>query len=86
MKPHNIIIGEPIVKLKSLGIEEFEETVHETELFLPKLLKKYGFFKSTSQVRKNRPDLWKELKELSIENIQIGKDKLFIVVGKLESI
>ncbi|MFW6029731.1 MAG: hypothetical protein ACOCRO_05700 [Halanaerobiales bacterium] len=84
MKPHNIIIGNLLVSEEELGIEDFENTVKDEELFLPKLLKNYGFFKSTSEVRKNRPDLWKELKPLSIESIQIGKNKLFIAVGKID--
>ena len=84
MKPHNIIIGKPIVDIKELGIEDYETTIKDDELFLPKLLKKYGFFKSTSEVKRNRSDLWKEMKPLSTELLRIGKDKLFIVVGEID--
>lgn len=83
MKPHNIIIGKPIIDLKKLGIEDYEKTIKDKELFLPKLLKKHGFFKSTSQIKKNRPELWRELEELSTNLIKVGKDRVYIVVGEL---
>jgi len=41
--PDNILIGEPLVDLDKLGIEETENTVYENEeVFIPRILKKYG--------------------------------------------
>jgi hypothetical protein len=85
----NIVIGNPIVAPESLlafnindwDRRERELTEFDTERFLPKLLVKYGFTPSTSEVKRNRPDLWKTLDKIDCEEIKIGKKKLFIVVG-----
>jgi hypothetical protein len=82
LRPDNIIIGRPLTSIKSHDITEVENTAFDEERFLPKLLVKYGFFKSTSQVRKNRPDLWIELIKLDCEMIKIGHKEVYIVVGK----
>jgi len=79
--PDNIIIGSPLVYLDKLGITENENTIFENERFLPRLLVKYGFFKSTSQLRKNRPDLWRELNIIDFEEIKIGHKRVWIVTG-----
>lgn len=34
-------------------------TLRSDEVFLPRVLVEAGFFPSTSQIRKNRPDLWR---------------------------
>ena len=55
----NIVIGEPLVSLESLGVLPDENTVHlpfhdienEGEVFLPGVLAHVGLFKSTSQIR-----------------------------------
>jgi len=82
MIPNNIVIGTPLVDLKLLGIEDDEITVFETERFLPKLLKEYGLFKSTSQIRKNRPDLFIELDKIDFIELKIGHKRLWIIVGE----
>ena len=81
MYPDNIIVGSPLVDLDKLGIQESENTIFENERFLPRLLVKYGFFKSTSQLRKNRPDLWRELNSINFEEIKIGHKRVWIVTG-----
>ena len=81
MIPNNVI-GTPLVDLKLLGIEDDEITVFETERFLPKLLKEYGLFKSTSQIRKNRPDLFIELDKIDFIELKIGHKRLWIIVGE----
>lgn len=83
-EPDNIIIGEPLVDLKSLGIDVLNEsTVYEDgEIFIPKILKKYGFFSSTSQVKKNRPDLWREVEFPEFSILEIGHRRVCIVVGE----
>ena len=55
--------------------------VFEEEWFLPRLLVKYGFFKSTSQLRKNRIDLWRELEENKFEIVRIGHNFIYILTG-----
>jgi len=82
MLPHNIIIGTPLVSLSQLGITQSEFTITDEEKFLPKLLVKYGFFKSTSQLRKNRPDLWRTLDKPDFEEIKISHKRVWIVVGE----
>lgn len=45
IKPNNIIIGEPLVELDKLGVTDDEVIVYENEeVFIPRILKKYGFF------------------------------------------
>ena len=82
MQPNNIIIGIPLVNLILLGITQSEITITDEKRFLPKLLVKHGFFKSTSQLRKNRPDLWRALDKLDFEEIKIGHKRVWIVVGE----
>ena len=82
MLPNNIIIGTPLVNLSQLGITQSEITITDEERFLPKLLVKYGFFKFNSQLRKNRPDLWRTLDKPDFEEIKIGHKRVWIVVGK----
>ena len=82
MLPDNIVIGTPLVNLSLLGITQSEFTITDEERFLPKLLVKYGFFKSNSQLRKNRPDLWRTLDKPDFEEIKIGHKRVWIVVGE----
>ena len=83
-EPDNIVIGEPLVSIDKLGVKQKEETVFEKEeIFLPKILRKYGFFKSTSQVKKNRPDLWRELKDLEMTKLKIGHRRVWLIKGEL---
>jgi len=82
LRPDNIIIGKPLTSIKSHDITEDENTVFEEERFLPKLLIKYGFFKSISQLRKNRSDLWRELNKVNCEELKIGHIIVYIVVGE----
>ena len=82
LRPDNIIIGRPLTSIKSHDITEEENTVFDEERFLPKLLVKYGFFKSTGQVRKNRSDLWRELNKVDCEELKIGHKIVYIVVGE----
>lgn len=81
MYPQNIIVKQPLVDLKLLDIMSDENTVFETETFLPRILVKHGFFKSTSQIRKNRPDLWRDLTEPEFTELKIGHKRVWLVVG-----
>ncbi|MFY8262958.1 hypothetical protein ACOT7R_08680 [Clostridium perfringens] len=78
----NIIIGKPLVSLELLGIEPQEETVFDTERFLPRLLVKYGFSKSISEIKRNRKDLVRYLEKTDMEMIKLGKKKVWIIVGE----
>lgn len=58
--PENVIIGEPLVSLESLGVPESESRIHFTfedvtndqgNVFLPHILVKLGVFNSTSECR-----------------------------------
>jgi len=37
--------------------------VETSEVFLPQVLSDLGFFASNNQVKKNRPDLWREIED-----------------------
>ncbi|MDD4779183.1 MAG: hypothetical protein PHT02_01075 [Tissierellia bacterium] len=86
----NIVIGEPLVTPETLlafntydwNNNEKELTEFDTERFIPKLLVKHGLMSSTSEVKRNRPDLWRTLDKIDCEEIKIGKKRLFIVIGK----
>jgi hypothetical protein len=88
MQPDNIIIKTPLVDLSILlsdwnnKIPDSDITVYDDETFLPRLLVKYEFFKSTSQLRKNRPDLWRELDRVDFEELKIGHKRVWLVVGE----
>ena len=86
----NIVIGKPLVESTSLlAIDsddwdnvESEKTVYDEERFLPKLLVKYNFFISTSEVKRNRKDLWITLDKLDFIEIKISKKKIWIIIGE----
>jgi hypothetical protein len=86
----NVVIGKPIVPGWTLlasdeddwkNIEE-SKTLFTEERFLPKILVSIGIFKSNSEVKRNRPDLFKSLDKLDFIKIKINKRKLWIVVGE----
>lgn len=77
----NVVVGKPIVDLKELyGDEEID--LFTDERFLPNILVRLGFFKSNSEVKKNRPDLFIELNKLDFMHIKVGKKHLWLTVGK----
>lgn len=85
--PDNIIIGTPIVGLNILGINDDtwnEWTIFEdgSERRLDRLLVEHGFFSSMGQLRKNRPDLVKELNGLDFIELKIGRKRVCVVVGE----
>lgn len=89
----NIVIGNPIVDVKQLLTKndeewdvEFEKTLFTQERFLPKILVELGIFKSNSDVKRNRPELFVKLVKPDYMELKIGRRRLFIVVGKDDSI
>ena len=88
----NIVIGNPIVEPKELlarddkDWEEVEKdkTLFTNERFLPRLLIELGVYKSINEIRKNKPELVKELNEIDyIDKLKVSKKRfLWIVVGE----
>ena len=86
----NIVIGSPLFSYKELLSKnesdwenvEKEKTIATNERFLPKILVEIGATKSTSEIRRNRPDLVRVLNEPDFLFIKLGKKKFWIVVGE----
>lgn len=78
-------MGGKITFMQNGGISDLycEESIdlYTEERFLPKILVQIGFFRSNSEVRKNRPDLVVELNELDFIDIRVGKKRLCLTVG-----
>ena len=74
-----VVIGQPLVSPESLG---FTDYVYTDERWLPRILVSLGFFKSTSQVLKNRKDLNVTLDTMDFLEYKIGKGRLWIIVGE----
>lgn len=87
---HNIVIGKPIVEpweLISNSKEEFEiddarDTLFTDTRFLPAALVEAGVVKSTSEVRRNKKELCKQLNELDCFWVKWGKQRIYVVVGE----
>ena len=92
----NIVVGEPLVPLASLGIEPSENTdfVNDGPRFLPSLLVHVGLFKTTSEIHRinkqrehliakdPRLNLWREILEPEFTEFKIGKRHFWLVVGE----
>lgn len=85
----NIVIGESWINESEIfasSPEDWEEneidkTTWTNERFLPKILVDLGFTTSTSEIRRNRPDLVKTLDKIRFLEIKLGKRKLWILIG-----
>lgn len=81
----NAQVGYPIVALSDLvPLEEFKYSFSTMSRYLPKIMVEAGIVSSTSEVRRNRPDLCKIYPDdmTACEEITWGKKKLYVVVGK----
>lgn len=86
----NVVIGKPIVNVESLlavDKNDWEENEKKNTLFtetrfLPAIMKEAGIVQSTSEVRRNKPELMINLNELDCINLKWGKKYLYIVVGE----
>ena len=58
---NTVSICRDIVKNNRAVLHVVLELDTEGEKWLPQVLTDHGFFPSNGQVRKNRPDLWREL-------------------------
>jgi len=87
---HNIVIGSPLVNPKELLAfderdweeNEKEKTLFTTQSHLPGALKEAGVVPSTSEVRRNRPDLNILLSKPDCFWVTWGKKKVYVVVGE----
>ncbi|MBQ2396038.1 MAG: hypothetical protein II304_03215 [Bacteroidales bacterium] len=85
----NVVVGKPIIDVKTLiavddidwNNNEKESTLFTETRFLPAIMKEAGIISSTNEVRRNRPDLVKTLKDLDCIWIKWGKKFLYIIVG-----
>lgn len=85
----DVIIGKPIVEPWYIFCKEKEEwdkvkndILYTEERYLPKIMKDLGIVKSISEVRRNRPELCKELNDLDYLEVKWGKHRLWILVGE----
>lgn len=86
----NVVIGKPLVDPKTLlALDDLDwknneqpQTLFTETRYLPAVMKEAGMVQSTSEVRKNRPDL-----NISLENpdclwVKWGKKRLYVIVGE----
>ena len=86
----NVVIGKPLVDPKTLLAlndldwknNEQPHTLFTETRYLPAVMKEAGLVQSTSEVRKNRPDM-----NISLENpdclwVKWGKKRLYVIVGE----
>lgn len=86
----NVVVGFPLVKASELlakddrdySKNEFDKTLFTSTRFLPRIMVEAGLVKSTSEVKRNRPDLMITLNEPDFIQLKWGKKFLFIVVGE----
>ena len=87
---HNVVIGKPKVaasELLAIDNKDWEENEKKLTLFtetrfLPAVMKEAGMVQSTSEVKRNKPELCITLDKLDCINLKWGKKFLFIVVGE----
>lgn len=88
----NIVIGTPIVDPASMfsssdddwNATEKEKTYYTNERFLPRILVDIGIYPSTSEIRRNKPQLIQSLDNLDfIDGLKANKKrKLWILIGE----
>lgn len=87
---HNVVIGKPLIEpwtLISSSKEEWEkfderDTLFTEERFLPAILVDAGIVKSRSEVKRNKPELYKDLTKPDCIWVKWGKQKIYIIVGE----
>ncbi|MCC0678235.1 MULTISPECIES: hypothetical protein [unclassified Clostridioides] len=85
----NVIVGKPLVDPKNIFAandkewELIKDKIYYTEeRFIPRLMVECGIVKSTSEVRRNKPELFYNLDKLDFIKIKWGKRFLWILVGE----
>ena len=90
MHIENIVIGKPLLHPKEFfALDESDwinneknKTIYTEERFLPRILVDLGFTKSTSEVRRNKKELFITLGKLDFLEVKWGKKKCHILVGE----
>lgn len=92
MYVENIVIGTPIDNPQDIFatnesdwlFNEKEKTYFTKETYLPRILVDIGIYKSISEVRRNRPDLVRNLTEISyMDRLKVAKKRwLYISIGR----
>lgn len=88
----NIVINSPLVPPEEIFASSYEDwinneqdkTFYANEIFLPKIMVELGIVKSISEIRRNKPELVRELNDYDYLEVKWGKKRLFILVGKTE--
>lgn len=86
----NIVINSPLVPPEEIFASSYEDwinveqdkTYYTEETLLPRIMAELGIVKSVSEVRRNKPELVKELNDYDYLEIKWGKRKLFILVWR----
>ncbi len=86
----NVIINNILVhpsELFAFDQKDWEDnekgnTLFTSETFLPKILVEAGVVKSTSEVKRNKPELFINLDKIDFIQVKWGKKFLFIAVGE----
>ena len=86
----NVVIGKSLVDpadLLAANAQDWEDnekamTMFTEERFLPRILVASGLVKSTSEVRRNQPQLFRNLDFIGFERIKWGKKFLWIIIGE----
>ena len=86
----NVVINNLLVhpsELFAFDEKDWEEnekanTLFTTETFLPKIMVEAGVVKSTSEVKRNKPELFVNLDKIDFIQVKWGKKFLFIAVGE----
>ena len=89
MYVENVVIGSPIVSEESMFSTDLDDwfnnerqkTVHTDERFLPKILVDIGVVPSINEVRRNKPNLMRNLGSLDFIEVKWGKRKVWMLVG-----
>lgn len=91
----NVVIGTPQIEpwqLLAFDEKDWEENEKKQTLFtetrfLPAIMKEAGLVKSINEVRRNKPDLCKDLEGPDFIDLKWGKRHLFILVdGELPEV
>ncbi len=86
----NVVVGTPNIEPSRLfGFDDKDWDENEKDLtlftetrFLPAIMKEAKIVSSTSEVRRNRPELFRNLEKEDFICIKWGKKQLWILVGR----
>lgn len=90
MHIENIVVGNPNAIVSTMFANDTDDwinnekpkTLFTEERFLPKILVEAGVVPSISEVKRNKPELIKQLHNPDFLEIKWGKKKVWILVGE----